>query len=418
MRRFDSADPSLENYFVAHAGSVNSLSFSPNGKQLATVGKDGLLKVWNFKPHTRSYTYPDPKANVNCVRFSPNGLLLAYSANCDVIFRTPTVKSVCRSFRAHQATVQCLDFSLNAESLATSSNDKTVKVWRISDDVEQFAYSLKGHHNWVRWVSKTCIHTFHESHSAVLCVEFHPQGFYVAACGVDKPVHLWDLRMLRLIQVYNEHTDAVTAADFHPSGFFLSTCSMDNTVKLYDLTTGRVLYTLHGHSTGVTCGQFSKQGDHLCSGDMKGKVLLWRTNLVANETGVASPAELPLADRLCFNTPLIKSGAWTELHPLPSSPTKVNAVHDEQSPRVGLTYTTDEKSHARCPCAHTCATPQPTDEIRETLTDITQQLTLLTETVSLLEKRLSRAEKKIQDVLERGKSSTTTLQNVKSNPPA
>uniref|UniRef100_A0A5S6QUN7 WD_REPEATS_REGION domain-containing protein n=1 Tax=Trichuris muris TaxID=70415 RepID=A0A5S6QUN7_TRIMR len=410
MRRHCSADPSLENYFIAHTGALNSLSFSPNGKQLATVGKDGLLKVWNFKPHTRSYTYPDPKTNVNCVRFSPNGLLLAYSANCDVIFRTPTVKSICRSFRAHQATVQCLDFSMNGESLATSSNDKTVKVWRISDDVEQFLYSLKGHHNWVRWVRRL--------YRKVLCVEFHPHGFYVAACGVDKPVRLWDLRMLRLIQVYNEHTDAVTATHFHPSGFFLSTCSMDNTVKLYDLATGRVLYTMHGHSTGVTCGQFSKQGDRLCSGDMKGKVLLWRTNLVPDETGVSSPTELPLADRLCFSTPLPKSGAWTELHPLPSSPSEVNIVDNEHSPPVCRTYTFDERkqAHPCCPCAHAKATMPERDEIRDTLTDITQQLTLLTETVSLLEKRLSRSEKKIQEVLERAKSHS--LQNAKTDLPS
>ncbi|KRX28372.1 POC1 centriolar -like protein A [Trichinella nelsoni] len=435
------ADPALENYFNAHADAVNALDFNADGNQLgllsqcssATVGKDGFLKVWNLKAQTRCYTYPDPKPAVYSVRFSADGRLIAYSSNNDIIFRTPTVKSKSRSFRAHQSTVRSIDFT-NAinHQLASCANDKTIKIWQIDDVREQFFYSLRGHHNWVRCIrfspdakllvsasddctvkiwdslSRRCVHSFSDNESAVLWAEFHPQSFYIASGGIDKTVRIWDLRMLRLIQVFKEHFSPVTGVSFHPSGSYLASTSLDSTVKIYDLGEGRVTYTLHGHKAGVSCGQFDHRGDLLSTGDLSGKILMWKVNFTIQPSpSSVSPIRNSLADRIRGH-PYQPTGlpVWTERHdrgtdeierPKQNANCQTSPEHHERRRFVP----SDDVAAAGTACQHCEQALQaiPKD-LKKTLSDILQQLSLLTETVSLLEKRLSRNEKKVQEVLE------------------
>ncbi|KAL1243726.1 POC1 centriolar protein [Trichinella spiralis] len=382
------ADPALENYFNAHADAVNALDFNADGNQLATVGKDGFLKVWNLKAQTRCYTYPDPKPAVYSVRFSADGRLIAYSSNNDIIFRTPTVKSKSRSFRAHQSTVRSIDFT-NAinHQLASCANDKTIKIWQIDDVREQFFYSLRGHHNWVR------------------CIRFSPDAKLLVSASDDCTVKIWDsLSRRRYRQDCSNLGFANASLDSSIQRTFLS-C---NGMKIYDLGEGRVTYTLHGHKAGVSCGQFDHRGDLLSTGDLSGKILMWKVNFTLQPSpSSVSPIRNSLADRIRGH-PYQPTGlpVWTERHdrgtdeierPKQNANCQTSPEHHERRRFVP----SDDVAAAGTACQHCEQALQAVPkDLKKTLSDILQQLSLLTETVSLLEKRLSRNEKKVQEVLE------------------
>ncbi|MBN1874429.1 MAG: hypothetical protein JXA33_09370 [Anaerolineae bacterium] len=95
----------------AHEGWIYSLTFSPNGKWLASGGYDKQIRLWD----TKNYTQIDPP------------------------------------FTGHNGWVTGVDFSADSKNLASSSEDGTVIIW----DVESRAYygvPLAGHTDKVNGV--------------------------------------------------------------------------------------------------------------------------------------------------------------------------------------------------------------------------------------------------------------------------
>ncbi|RUS71943.1 hypothetical protein EGW08_020286 [Elysia chlorotica] len=112
--------------FIVHRSLIKiQTTLSPGGSPsspirkflLATGGKDNLVKLWIFEGDVGSVNVkvtletmlPGHKETVQWLCFSPNG---QYIASCYV--------------------TSCA-FSRDSQFLATSSNDKTVKVWKLSD---------------------------------------------------------------------------------------------------------------------------------------------------------------------------------------------------------------------------------------------------------------------------------------------
>ena len=65
--------PSLKG----HGGYVWSVSFSPDGKTLASGSRDKTIKLWNLETFTETKTLSGHGGWVYSVSFSPDGKMLA-----------------------------------------------------------------------------------------------------------------------------------------------------------------------------------------------------------------------------------------------------------------------------------------------------------------------------------------------------
>ncbi|KAM6926345.1 POC1 centriolar protein homolog B isoform 2-T2 [Lycodopsis pacificus] len=257
--------------------------------------------IWNLAPKARAFRYVGHQDVITGAQFSPSGTLVATSSKDRTVrLWTPSMKGESTVFKAHTAAVRSVAFSHDGQRLVTASDDKSVKVWSVHRQC--FVYSLNQHTNWVRcarfspdgrliascgddrtvrlWDTSTkhCINCFTDYGASETFVGFNSSGTCIASSGADSSLKIWDLRTNKLIQHYQVHRAGINSFSFHQSDDYLISGSSDGTVKILDLVEGRLIYTLHGHKGAVITVAFSRAGDLFASGGADGQVLMWRTN--------------------------------------------------------------------------------------------------------------------------------------------
>ena len=160
-------------------------------------------------------------------------------------------------FREHTAALTSLAYTADGRTLATASNDATVKLWDVA--TRTVRATLRGHT------------------APVEAVALSPDGQTLASAGWDRTVRLWDVATGRLKKTLEGHASTVFAVAFAPDGQTLASGSSDKSVKLWDLASGKQRTTLEGHQGAVRCVLFSPDGKLLGSGGADGTVAIWDT---------------------------------------------------------------------------------------------------------------------------------------------
>jgi WD40 repeat protein len=119
-----------------HAQGATSVSFHPNGKILASAGKDSAILLWNLENGALIPTLQGHNDAVNSVAFNPSGTLLASAGADNTVklwsFDGSLVKTLSENEdEAHQDEVLKVAFSPDGKLLASSSRDRSIKIWKI-----------------------------------------------------------------------------------------------------------------------------------------------------------------------------------------------------------------------------------------------------------------------------------------------
>ncbi len=167
----------------------------------------------------------------------------------------------------HKGSVLSVDISPNKQLFVTSSNDKTIKLWKQDG---------------------TLLKTL-DNNTTVFKVCFSPDGQLIVSGGLNGTVNIWkiDGTLLTTIQA---HSAPVWGVAFSPDGKQIASASGDQTVKLWRLQ-GTLEKTLTGHDKAVWDVAFSPQGDMLASASLDSLVKLWSINgkLLKNLEGHQAP---------------------------------------------------------------------------------------------------------------------------------
>jgi WD40 repeat protein len=251
------SDGSLVRTLTGHIYSVTSVSFSPNGRLLASGSNDNTIKLWRAADGSLMRTLTGHTDWVNSVSFSPDGSLLA-SGSLDKTIKLWRVSdgSLVRTLTGHTGWVLSVSFSPGGRLLASGSKDGTIKLWRVSDG--SLVRTLTGHTD------------------AVNSVSFSPYGSLLASGSWDGTIKLWRVSDGSLVRTFTGHTDGVRSVSFSSDGRLLASGSEDDTIKLWRVSDGSLVRTLTGHTDWVLSVSFSPGGRLLASGSKDGTIKLWR----------------------------------------------------------------------------------------------------------------------------------------------
>ncbi|MGB7439542.1 MAG: AAA-like domain-containing protein, partial [Coleofasciculaceae cyanobacterium] len=281
------------NQYLGHQGEVWSVSFSPDGQNLATVGKDGKISLWHLsgEQFAQFYSHQQPVLSVS---FSPDGQLIATASEDGTAAVWKLSGEQVVQLKGHQGEVWSVSFSPDGQRLATASEDGTAIVWNL---LGEQVVQLKGHQGEVWSVSFSPdgqrLATASEDGTAqlwdlagrqltkfeghlgpVLSVSFSTEGKLLATTGLDSTVRLWNWSGEQLVQ-WKSSRDLVYKVQFSPDGKHLATAGADGTARLWDLS-GEELAQLNGHRNSILGMSFSSDGEYLATAGEDGTARLWQ----------------------------------------------------------------------------------------------------------------------------------------------
>ncbi len=116
-----------------HLNWVSGLSFSPDGKWLASSGADNRLVLTELEGE-EAYTYPGHRAAVRSVAFSPDGKRLVSGARDELVIvwdveEPGANKEPLAVYDGHTNGVNDARWSPDGRSIASGSDDGTVLLW-------------------------------------------------------------------------------------------------------------------------------------------------------------------------------------------------------------------------------------------------------------------------------------------------
>ncbi|ORX75807.1 WD40 repeat-like protein [Anaeromyces robustus] len=194
--------------WVTHAddkkktATIFTLHLHPNGKKLATGSLDAKIKIWD----TRPLFNPEDEMNEDIPK------LLSTLIN-------------------HQGTVLCLRWSnIDGEYLASGSDDKIIIIWKYNSALHS-NFSFGSDNVNVENYSVVKRLTGHESD--VVDLAWSQDNMYLASCGLDSKICIWDGSTFERLQCLVGHEGFVKGVTWDPVGKYLASQSDDRTVKIW-----------------------------------------------------------------------------------------------------------------------------------------------------------------------------------------
>ena len=152
----------------------------------------------------------------------------------------------------HEGYVTDVSFSPDGNTIASSGQDGTIKLW-----------NLKGQE----------LATFNGDQGRLGSVSFSPDGNTIASSGQDGTIKLWNLKGQELASL-DGHQGSVSSVSFSPDRNTIASADLDGTIKIWNLQ-GQELATFNGDQGRFGSVSFGGDGNTIASAGEDGTVKLW-----------------------------------------------------------------------------------------------------------------------------------------------
>ncbi len=232
---------------MGHSEAIESLTFSKDGKLLASASDDNTVLIWDIAAGKTTQT-----------------------------------------IKGHTDAVLSASFSPDGKELVTTSKDKTVRVWDIAGAKELALFKVertievkeqpkakeKGKDKGKAKDDKGKVTETKELGREFTHAVFTSDGKKIVAGNLEGVIKIYDIADKKELKEIKAH-DGVLGFALSPDGTKIATGGWDQLIKIWSVADGKELRTIKAHLGTVTTLAFSEDGQWLASGGTDNLVKLW-----------------------------------------------------------------------------------------------------------------------------------------------
>jgi len=156
-------------------GKIRKTAINETGELLAAACEDGNIVILDTKNVIEITRFPAHEGSVNSLTFLPNGTLLSGGKDAHLkIWDAQNQFKLLDDIPAHNFAIYALALSPDQRCVASASRDKTIKLWNVDDfskplrlDRAHFQGHLHSVNNCM-WISKDKLITCSDDRSAIV----------------------------------------------------------------------------------------------------------------------------------------------------------------------------------------------------------------------------------------------------------
>ncbi len=272
-------------------GSINGISFSPDGTQIAVGSATGVW-IYDVRTGAELSLLTDHKSRFGEVAFSPDGKTLASGMYDKILLWNITTRKHLKTFNREKSLFNTLTFIGDGKTLLCESYDGSVNLWDVktggkTDFYPKSSRGLSAHLSSIfgRGVSAADLFIDNINNNKIFAVGFE-----------DGKIRLEDAGSGKRLKTLEGHTDRVSQLVFSSDGTLLvSTSYFNDPLLLWDVTTGKLITTLTQNPKFWGFVSFSKNGETLACQTLDNDIELWDVATKTLRTTIGEKLESPIS---------------------------------------------------------------------------------------------------------------------------
>lgn len=264
---------------------VSAAAFSPDGTRIATAGRDGIGRIWTIAQGSPPVSLTGHTGMLTSIAFAPDGnsVLTASADKTARLWNAADGKPI-RSFGPHGGVVWSAAFSAKGDRVVTTSWEETVTADQpISSRGTMRVWMTDGDAPLLTIPAPSIPSRLGESW--LLDAQFSPEGqcplaksaTCIVTAGTDNTARIWDAGNGDQLAVLDGHQDWVNSAAFSSDGKLVVTASLDKTIRLWSAAAAAPVAILTGHDGAVDSAMLSPDGAHILSASEDHTARIWST---------------------------------------------------------------------------------------------------------------------------------------------
>jgi WD40 repeat protein len=234
-----------------------SITFSPDGKTIATGGADGKVRRWDAATLREIGPVIDPcQQCCQKVAYLDAATLMTFGFQETVKFWDAKTGKPKLDFGGAELQVTAIAYSPDGRHVAVGAGDSPIRLWDAASGKQVAA--------------------LRDGMCYVTGLHFSPDGKWVLSGDTDGRARLWDwARGCPPIRTFCDHKASLNAVAFSPDGKSIATGHEDGIVQVWAVSSGKRLHTfkfkpIRATTTWVSSVAFSADGQSLFCGTLDG----------------------------------------------------------------------------------------------------------------------------------------------------